>query len=79
MKSDSALPPGTAVRLRRSDNNKAFDGLLIVDGVITSSSALSSMSPDRIESVEVVKGDAANRLYNDPRAANGVIVIKTKK
>jgi TonB-dependent SusC/RagA subfamily outer membrane receptor len=36
------------------------------------------LDPDDIESVEVIKGDAAARLYGD-RGANGVIQITTKE
>jgi TonB-dependent starch-binding outer membrane protein SusC len=38
---------------------------------------LSRIRPDDIESIEVVKGAAAVRLYGS-RAANGVILIRTK-
>jgi hypothetical protein len=55
-----------------------FDGLLIVDGVITDASALRTIAPETIERVEVLKGDAAAHEYNDPRAAQGVIRITTK-
>jgi hypothetical protein len=37
-----------------------------------------SIGADRIHSVEVVKGAAAAKMYDDPRAANGVIKITTK-
>ena len=56
-----------------------FTGLMIVDGVITDPAIANSMSPDQIVSVDIVKGAAATALYSDPRAANGVIRIKTKK
>lgn len=56
-----------------------FTGLMIVDGVITDPAAAASLSPDQIVSVDVIKGAAATAQYNDPRAANGVIRITTKK
>ena len=43
----------------------------------TISSRLNDISPEEIESVEIVKGPAAATLYGTD-AANGVIVIKTK-
>lgn len=53
--------------------------LFIVDGVIVGSSfSLDSLSPESIESIEVVKGAAARTLYSDARAQNGVIRITTK-
>jgi TonB-dependent SusC/RagA subfamily outer membrane receptor len=51
--------------------------LYIIDGVIMTGDVLSRIRPDDIESIEVVKGAAAVRLYGS-RAANGVILIRTK-
>ncbi len=56
-----------------------FTGLMIVDGVITDPAIANSIAPDQIVSVEVVKGAAATAQYSDPRAANGVVRITTKK
>lgn len=52
--------------------------LIFVDGVEleTGSDALSSLNPDDIESIEVIKGEAAADLYGE-RAENGVIRILT--
>jgi TonB-dependent SusC/RagA subfamily outer membrane receptor len=36
------------------------------------------MSSESIESIEIIKGAAARALYDNPRAANGVILITTK-
>ena len=53
--------------------------LIIVDGVIMSDpDAIANLSPDDIESIEVVKGDAARALYGE-RAAGGVIMVKMKR
>ena len=57
----------------------AFDGLLLVDGVVTESSRMNTIDRATILSVEVVKGAAATTAFSDPRAANGVIKITTKK
>ncbi len=54
-----------------------FSGLISIDGVKVSASALSSLQPKDISSVEVLKGEAAAKVYSDPAAANGVIVVKT--
>jgi hypothetical protein len=62
-------PPGSAT---------SFDGLVLIDGVRASERALAKLSPNDIESIEVVKGASAPRLVNDPAAANGVITIVTK-
>lgn len=52
--------------------------MIIVDGVILRSGGLSEVGGLDIESVEVVKGAAGAALYGSS-AANGVIVIKTKR
>jgi hypothetical protein len=57
----------------------SFEGLLLIDGVDTPASAMTSLDPHTIESVEVLKGPAAARAYSDPRAAKGVIRITTKR
>jgi TonB-linked SusC/RagA family outer membrane protein len=48
-----------------------------VDGVTASSRSI-DLNPDDIESISVLKGGAATALYG-LRAANGVIVVTTKK
>jgi hypothetical protein len=55
-----------------------FEGLVVIDNVVRDGSALRTIAPDGIEQVEVIKGEAATRLYDDPRAAHGVIRITTK-
>lgn len=58
---------------------RKFGGIVIVDGVRVPESALNSIPPTEIVSVEVVKGPAATKLYDSPEAANGVIKVTTKK
>ncbi|GGA88121.1 SusC/RagA family TonB-linked outer membrane protein [Puia dinghuensis] len=52
--------------------------LYILDGVQVSNSSFSGLNPDDFESVVVLK-DAAGTAQYGSRAANGVIVITTKK
>jgi outer membrane receptor protein involved in Fe transport len=53
--------------------------LFIVNGeIVAESFSLSRLSPETIEAVEVIKGEAARRLYDDARAINGVIRITTR-
>ena len=54
--------------------------LFVVDGVIVESGGevLSNLNPNDIERIEVVKGDAAVKMWGG-RAANGVIQIFTKR
>jgi TonB-dependent SusC/RagA subfamily outer membrane receptor len=52
--------------------------LIIVDGVIMSDPpSVKDIDPKLIESVEVLKGDAAEASYGS-RATNGVVIITTK-
>jgi TonB family protein len=52
--------------------------LIVIDGVIQApGTPVEDLDPDDIESVEVIKGAEAARLYGD-RGANGVVQITTK-
>jgi TonB-dependent SusC/RagA subfamily outer membrane receptor len=69
----------TSVIVNMSGKAKTpFAGILIVDGKTVESSSLNSISPDSIESIEVIKGEAAKALYGEA-GANGVIKVTTKK
>lgn len=63
----------------RQNGDKAFNGVLIVDGEVSNHTDLSAIPADRIASVEVIKGAAATVYSSDPRAVNGVIVVTTKR
>lgn len=52
--------------------------LYVIDGVIAGSGARDAVSPSDIESITVLKDAAATALYGS-RAANGVVVITTKR
>ena len=53
------------------------DPLILVDGVVYDSEGLNALNPEDIESINVLK-DATAGIYG-VRAANGVIIIETKK
>ncbi|QJR34685.1 M56 family metallopeptidase [Gemmatimonas groenlandica] len=57
---------------------RQFTGILVLDGQRVESSILSTLNPDAIESIEVMKGDAAKAIYGDA-GVNGVIKVTTKK
>ncbi|MEO7458298.1 MAG: M56 family metallopeptidase [Gemmatimonadaceae bacterium] len=63
--------------LRMSD--KKFDGLVYIDGVLSSEAGLAALSRDRILSIDVTKGEAASRISSDPAAINGIISVKTRQ
>ncbi len=68
------------VRGITSINNN--DPLIIVDGVeletVTGNNGLGALNPDDIESVSILKDASSTAIYGS-RAANGVILITTKK
>jgi beta-lactamase regulating signal transducer with metallopeptidase domain len=59
--------------------SKQFAGLLLIDGVKADPSAMKTLDPNNIESIEVLKGAAAEKLSSDPLAKNGIIKVTTKK
>ena len=70
--------PTSAIVSMSGKAKTPFTGILIVDGKTVESSSLNSISPDSIESIEVIKGEAAKALYGEA-GANGVIKVTTKK
>ena len=57
----------------------ASGALVFVDGVrLASDKTLQELDPTNVETVEVVKGAAATRLYG-PEGTSGVILITTKR
>jgi TonB-dependent starch-binding outer membrane protein SusC len=54
------------------------DPLIVVDGVPLYSSNLSMINPKDIESIDILKDASATAIYG-ARAANGVIMVTTKK
>ncbi|MBI9057071.1 MAG: SusC/RagA family TonB-linked outer membrane protein [Labilibaculum sp.] len=58
-----------------SANNEA---LIVIDGSIASTGAFDDLNPNDVESVNVLKGASAAALYGS-RAANGAIIVVTKK
>ncbi len=72
-------PSGTGtVRIRGIGSiNTSQDPLYIVDGVPTTG-ALNSLNSNDIESIQVLKDAASASIYGS-RAANGVIIITTKR
>ncbi|HEU4629611.1 MAG TPA: M56 family metallopeptidase [Gemmatimonadaceae bacterium] len=66
------------VTVRRAPGAEG-DPLYVIDGVIVDADdpAVRDLAPERIQSVEVLKGAAATSTYGD-RAAHGVIKITTK-
>ncbi len=86
--------PGSAMNIRvrgQGSINAGTQPLYIIDGVVVSSgtltqdgvggaeqSPLSSLNPQDIESMQVLKDAAASAIYG-ARASNGVVLITTKR
>ncbi|MBE7177547.1 MAG: TonB-dependent receptor [Mucilaginibacter polytrichastri] len=84
---NSGSPGGNiSVRIRGTNSiNGASEPLYVVDGIqisngdgINSVSPLSTINPNDIESIEVLKDASASAIYG-ARAANGVVLITTKR
>ncbi|GAA4413014.1 TonB-dependent receptor [Nibrella viscosa] len=84
---NSGAPGGNiSVRIRGTNSiNGTSEPLYIVDGIqisngggLTDVSPLSTINPNDIESVEVLKDASATAIYGS-RAANGVVLITTKR
>lgn len=80
--------PGSSSRIRvrgGSSLNASNDPLIVIDGVPVdnngidgSSNALSLINPNDIENITILKDASAAAIYGS-RAANGVIIVTTKK
>lgn len=75
VKSSGAPGSGVDVKIRGVGTNGNNQPLYIVDGVQTTSYYL---DPNNIESIEVLKDVSSAAIYGT-RAANGVVIITTKK
>ncbi len=75
----SSGSPGdvTTLRIRGFSTIRNNDPLYVIDGVPTTT-GLSLINPNDIESLQVLKDASASSIYGS-RAANGVVIITTKK
>jgi TonB-linked SusC/RagA family outer membrane protein len=74
---DYAPGGGVSVRVRGFSTVRNNDPLYIIDGVPVES-GINMINPNDIESLQVLKDAASASIYGS-RAANGVIIITTKK
>ena len=75
--SDSAPGGAIDIKIRGAGSINASNAVLVViDGLPGGS--LTALSPDDIESIEVLKDASASAIYGS-RAANGVVLITTKR
>jgi TonB-dependent SusC/RagA subfamily outer membrane receptor len=68
---------GSTIRIRGSNTPNNSGALIVIDGVPDRAGGLERLNPQDIESMSILK-DAAAAIYGS-RAANGVILITTKR
>lgn len=66
----------TSVRIRGTGTVNNSEPLYVIDGVPTS--GIDGINPNDIKSIEVLKDASASAIYGT-RAANGVVIVTTKK
>ena len=66
------------IRIRGIGTINDSEPLYIIDGMPTNQEGMESVNPEDIESMEVLKDAASGAIYG-ARAANGVILVTTKK
>ncbi|MBO4316538.1 MAG: TonB-dependent receptor, partial [Prevotella sp.] len=76
----SSGQPGSKsmIRIRGIGTINSSEPLYIIDGMPTDQNGMESVNPNDIESIEVLKDAASGAIYG-ARAANGVILVTTKK
>jgi len=76
---DNGVDPSTTILLRGmrsiTQNNSP---LILIDGSISTQGAFDQLNPSDIKSVNTLKGATASAVYGS-RAANGVLIVETKK
>jgi TonB-linked SusC/RagA family outer membrane protein len=73
---DGAPNSTPAIRIRGTGTINSADPLVVIDGVPAGS--LTDVNPNDIASIEVLKDASSSAIYGT-RAANGVILVTTKK
>jgi len=74
---DGSPGGGTVIHIRGIGTLNVTDPLYVIDGVPTMN-GLQVLNPNDIESIQVLKDAASASIYGS-RAANGVIIVTTKK
>lgn len=69
---------GLNINIRGVGTMNNNDPLIVIDGLVTDNSAFSKLNPQDIESVSVLKDAGTAAIYGS-RAANGVLLVTTKK
>lgn len=77
---NSGRPGGrTSIQIRGySSINASSNPLYVVDGIVWEGGALDAISPNDIETIDVLKDASSTAIYGT-RGSNGVIIITTKR
>lgn len=73
--------PGELGEIRIRGNrsiNASNDPLYVIDGIPMAAGSMSDINPNDIESIEILKDASSTAIYGS-RAANGVVLVTTKK
>lgn len=76
----SGTPGGAPmIRIRGTNSiNSSNEPLFVVDGIVGVTNAMTTLNPNEIESIDVLKDASATAIYG-ARGSNGVIIITTKR
>ncbi len=69
---------GGSIRIRGTGTVNNANPLVVVDGVPLAYGSINDINPNDIESIEVLKDASSSAIYGQ-RAANGVILVTTKR
>ncbi|MCR9051502.1 MAG: SusC/RagA family TonB-linked outer membrane protein [Phaeodactylibacter xiamenensis] len=69
---------GGSIRIRGTGTVNNANPLIVVDGVPLAYGSINDINPNDIESMEILKDASSSAIYGT-RAANGVVLITTKK
>ncbi len=79
IENNGAPGAGATIRVRGTNSiNTSNTPLFVVDGVVGVANAMTTLNPNEIESMDILKDASATAIYG-ARGANGVIIITTKR
>ena len=76
--STGAPGTGSNIRVRSSASWNASDPLYVIDGIVRDKTSFDALDANEVDQISALKDAAAASIYGS-RAANGVILVTTKK
>jgi TonB family protein len=70
-------PSGISLKITESKNSLP-DAIIVIDGIISNRDALTKINPNSIQSMSVLKGVSATKVFGD-KGQNGAIIVTLKK